>query len=94
MRAGLPPTYVESLNHLKEIQLNSESPKYCETPKNHITHTRLQEEATFSPYGGGDQNHYYHQQYRGMYKGTVFSMLSIEKLAAIIIIICIQKLWL
>lgn len=68
-RSGLPPTYVESLNHLKEVHLNSDTPKYCETPKHPSPHTRLQEEAmklTFSPYGAGDgQNHYYHQEYRG-----------------------------
>lgn len=68
-RTGLPPTYVESLNHLKE-QHGSESPKlYCETPKNHMGHVRHPEEvikAQFGPYGAGDgQNHYYPQEYRG-----------------------------
>ncbi|CAB3233435.1 unnamed protein product [Arctia plantaginis] len=72
-RTGLPPTYVESLNHLKE-QHGSESPKlYCETPKNHMGHMRHQEEvikAQFGPYGAGDgQNHYYPQEYRGHVNG-------------------------
>lgn len=68
-RTGLPPTYVESLNHLKENQHCSDSPKYCETPKNHTAHLRHQEDALktqFSPYGAGDgQNHYFQQDYRG-----------------------------
>ncbi|KAJ8711754.1 hypothetical protein PYW08_008708 [Mythimna loreyi] len=73
-RTGLPPTYVESLNHLKENQHGSESPKlYCETPKNHMGHMRHQEEALkaqFSPYGAGDgQNHYFQQDYRGHMNG-------------------------
>lgn len=70
-RAGLPPTYVESLNHLKESQHGSDSPKpYCETPKNHIQHMRIHEDALkqpFSPFGAGDgQNHYFNQDFRGM----------------------------
>ncbi|XP_035453203.2 myosin-11 [Spodoptera frugiperda] len=73
-RTGLPPTYVESLNHLKENQHGSESPKlYCETPKNHVGHMRHQEEALkaqFSPYGAGDgQNHYFQQEFRGHMNG-------------------------
>ncbi|XP_063896974.1 myosin-6 [Helicoverpa armigera] len=73
-RTGLPPTYVESLNHLKENQHGSESPKmYCETPKNHMGHMRMQEEALkaqFSPYGAGDgQNHYFQQEFRGHMNG-------------------------
>lgn len=72
-RPGQPPTYVESLNHLKEAQHESESPKtYCETPKNHhLPLTRHQEESLklpYSPYGAGDgQNHFYHPDYRGTY---------------------------
>ncbi|XP_026735819.1 myosin-11-like isoform X1 [Trichoplusia ni] len=72
-RTGLPPTYVESLNHLKENQHCSDSPKYCETPKNHTAHLRHQEDALktqFSPYGAGDgQNHYFQQDYRGHVNG-------------------------
>ncbi|XP_049885424.1 girdin [Pectinophora gossypiella] len=70
IRTGMPPTYVESLNHLKE-QHNAPSPNlYSETPKNnHMPHIRHQEDAVklpYSPYGAGDgQNHYYHQDYRG-----------------------------
>ncbi|XP_075984478.1 uncharacterized protein LOC142982064 [Anticarsia gemmatalis] len=73
-RTGLPPTYVESLTHLKENQHESESPKmYCDTPKNHMGHMRHDTEslkAQFSPYGAGDgQNHYYQQEYRGHMNG-------------------------
>ncbi|KAJ0172223.1 hypothetical protein K1T71_012196 [Dendrolimus kikuchii] len=66
-KSGLPPTYVESLNHLKENH-RSESPKvYCETPKNHMTHIRQEEnmKLQFNPYGAGDgQNNYYQQDFR------------------------------
>ncbi|XP_028176619.1 centrosomal protein of 152 kDa-like [Ostrinia furnacalis] len=70
-RTGLPPTYVESLNHLKE----QETPKaYRETPKNHMHHIRHQEEPMklpFSPYGAGDgQNHFFQQDFRGQYNGV------------------------
>ncbi|XP_072933382.1 uncharacterized protein [Epargyreus clarus] len=74
-RTGLPPTYVESLNHLKEGQPICESPKlYCETPKNHHgLHSRHQEEPVklpFNPYAAGDaQNHYFHQEFRGHHNG-------------------------
>lgn len=59
------PTYVESLNHLKDMHHISESPKhYCETP-----HLRQQEEVMkipFNPHGAGDgQNNFFHQEYRG-----------------------------
>lgn len=76
IRTGLPPTYVESLNHLKENQHNSESPKlYCETPKSNMGHMRQQEDGIkvhhYSPYGAGDgQNHYFQQEYRGQINGT------------------------
>lgn len=66
-RSGLPPTYIESLNHLKEA--SSDSPKaYCDTPKNHqMTHHDDPVKMPFSPYGGGDgQNNFFHQEYRGM----------------------------
>ncbi|XP_048478101.1 putative leucine-rich repeat-containing protein DDB_G0290503 [Plutella xylostella] len=72
-RPGLP-TYIESLNHLKEAH-NAESPKpYCETPKNHHSPLMmLQEEPVklnFSPYGAGDgQNHYCQQELRGHLNG-------------------------
>ncbi|CAG4965992.1 unnamed protein product [Parnassius apollo] len=72
-RSGLPPTYSESLNHLKEA--SSDSPKtYCETPKNHhILHAHHDEAVKmkpFSPYGAGDaQNHFFHQDYRGHHNG-------------------------
>ncbi|CAH0731881.1 unnamed protein product, partial [Brenthis ino] len=74
IRTGLPPTYVESLNHLKEIQHTSESPKpYCETPKTHLQSLRTQEDGLklgYSPYGAGDgQNHYFHQEFRGHMNG-------------------------
>ncbi|CAH2095338.1 unnamed protein product [Euphydryas editha] len=73
-RTGLPPTYVESLNHLKESQHGSDSPKlYCETPKNHLQHMRSHDEAMkqpYSPYGAGDgQNHYFNQDFRGHLNG-------------------------
>ncbi|RVE45416.1 hypothetical protein evm_009934 [Chilo suppressalis] len=63
-RTGLPPTYVESLNHLKE----QDTPKaYCETPKSN-SQLRQQEEPLklpFSPYGAGDgQNHYFQPEFR------------------------------
>lgn len=69
-RSGLPPTYVESLTHLKDTHHGSESPKqFSETPKNHVSHIRHQEEALkmqFSPYGAGDgQNNYFQQDYKG-----------------------------
>ncbi|KAJ2954789.1 hypothetical protein O0L34_g3094 [Tuta absoluta] len=70
----VPPTYMESLNHLKD-QHNSESPKpYCETPKSHVPpHIRHQEDSgklPYSPYAAGDaQNHFYHQEYRGHLNG-------------------------
>ncbi|XP_013186245.2 protein Hook homolog 3 [Amyelois transitella] len=68
-RSGQPPTYVESLNHLKE-QHALESPKpYCETPKNHISHMRQAEEHLkhqFSPFGAGD---YFQQDFRGHLNG-------------------------
>lgn len=62
---------MESLNHLKEIQHTSESPKpYCETPKTHLQSLRTQEDGMklpYSPYGAGDgQNHYFHQEFRGI----------------------------
>ena len=71
VRSGLPPTYVESLNHIKENQHIPESPKqYSETPKNHLQNLRNQEGAAkmpYSPYGAGDgQNHYFHQDFRGI----------------------------
>ncbi|XP_034836034.1 uncharacterized protein [Maniola hyperantus] len=74
IRTGLPPTYVESLNHLKEIQHASEPSKpFCETPKNHLHHLRSMEDPIklpYSPYGAGDgQNHYYNQEYRGHING-------------------------
>ncbi|KAL0819009.1 hypothetical protein ABMA28_008294 [Loxostege sticticalis] len=69
-RSGLPPTYVESLNHLKE----QDTPKsYRETPKNHMHHIRQEEpiKLPFSPYGAGDgQNHYFQQDFRGQYNGV------------------------
>ncbi|KAH9631985.1 hypothetical protein HF086_016545 [Spodoptera exigua] len=73
-RTGLPPTYVESLNHLKENQC-AESPKlYCETPKNHVVQMRHPDDALkaqFSPYGAGDgQNHYFQQEFRGHMNGV------------------------
>ncbi|CAH2054469.1 unnamed protein product, partial [Iphiclides podalirius] len=69
-RSGLPPTYIESLNHLKEI--TSDSPKvYCDTPKSHhMTHHDDPVKMTFSPYGAGDgQNNIFHQEYRGHHNG-------------------------
>ncbi|KPJ21132.1 hypothetical protein RR48_00235, partial [Papilio machaon] len=70
-RTGLPPTYIESLNHLKEA--TNDSPKaYCDTPKSHITHAHHEEgiKSPYSPYGGGDgQNHFFHQDYRGHHNG-------------------------
>ncbi|CAK1593904.1 unnamed protein product [Parnassius mnemosyne] len=72
-RSVLPPTYIESLNHLKEA--SSDSPKaYCETPKNHhilqAHHDEPVKMMTFSPYGAGDaQNHFFHQDYRGHHNG-------------------------
>lgn len=73
VRTGLPPTYVESLNHLKETQHTSESPKpYCETPKSHLQNLRNQEDnpkMPYTSYGAGDgQNNYLHQDFRGTYK--------------------------
>lgn len=67
-KAGLPPTYVESLNHLKENH-QVETPKtYIETPKHHNMSPMHQEEPMklpFSPYGAGDgQNNYYQQDFR------------------------------
>ncbi|XP_013166273.1 PREDICTED: centrosomal protein of 152 kDa-like [Papilio xuthus] len=71
-RTGLPPTYIESLNHLKEA--TNDSPKaYCDTPKSHITHAHHEEgiKSPYSPYGGGDgQNHFFHQDYRGHHNGV------------------------
>lgn len=72
---NVPPTYVESLNHLKDIQHNIDMSKpYCETPKSHLQYIRSHEDGMgipFSPYGAGDgQNHYYHQDYRGMLNVT------------------------
>ncbi|CAG9793262.1 unnamed protein product [Diatraea saccharalis] len=69
-RSGLPPTYVESLHHLKE----QDTPKaYCETPKSN-PHMRQQEEPLklpFSPYGAGDaQNHYFQHESRGHLNGV------------------------
>jgi hypothetical protein len=62
----MPPTYVESVNHLKE----QDTPKaFCETSKNH-THLRLHEDPlklTYSPYGAGDgQNHHFQKDSRGI----------------------------
>ncbi|OWR41620.1 hypothetical protein KGM_204970 [Danaus plexippus plexippus] len=71
---NVPPTYVESLNHLKDIQHNIDMSKpYCETPKSHLQYIRSHEDGMgipFSPYGAGDgQNHYYHQDYRAHHNG-------------------------
>ncbi|XP_047537466.1 putative leucine-rich repeat-containing protein DDB_G0290503 [Vanessa atalanta] len=73
-RTGLPPTYVESLNHLKETQHGSDSPKHFhETPKNNLQHLRGHEDVmkcAYSPYGAGDgQNHYFNQDVRGHLNG-------------------------
>ncbi|XP_059051808.1 centrosomal protein of 152 kDa isoform X2 [Achroia grisella] len=72
-RTGLLPTYVESLNHLKE-QHTPESPKlYCGTPKNHMAQMRHQDDPLklpFSPYGAGDgQNYCFQQDVRGHLNG-------------------------
>ncbi|XP_047988856.1 uncharacterized protein LOC125228359 [Leguminivora glycinivorella] len=72
-RAGLPPSYVDSLNHLKELQHTRDSPNIHETPKNRHTPTHHHEDPVklqFSPYGAGDgQNHFYQQEYRGHLNG-------------------------
>ncbi|XP_034836032.1 uncharacterized protein [Maniola hyperantus] len=83
IRTGLPPTYVESLNHLKEIQHASEPSKpFCETPKNHLHHLRSMEDPIklpYSPYGAGDgQNHYYNQEYRGIPAGHINGINNFE----------------
>ncbi|XP_026761573.2 centrosomal protein of 152 kDa [Galleria mellonella] len=73
-RTGMLPTYIESLNHLKE-QHTPDSPKlYCETPKNHMAQIRHQEDPLklpFSPYGAGDgQNYYFQHDIRGHLNGV------------------------
>ncbi|XP_063380221.1 myosin-9-like [Cydia fagiglandana] len=72
-RTGLPPSYVDSLNHLKELQHTRDSPNIHETPKNRHTPIQHHEDPVklpFSPYGAGDgQNHYYQQEYRGHLNG-------------------------
>ncbi|XP_061728224.1 GRIP and coiled-coil domain-containing protein 2-like [Cydia pomonella] len=73
LRTGLPPSYVDSLNHLKELQHARDSPNIHETPKNRHTPVQHHEDPVklqFSPYGAGDgQNHYYQQEYRGHLNG-------------------------
>ncbi|XP_063375076.1 myosin-9 isoform X2 [Cydia amplana] len=72
-RTGLPPSYVDSLNHLKELQHTRDSPNIHETPKNRHTPVQHHEDPVklqFSPYGAGDgQNHYYQQEYMGHLNG-------------------------
>ncbi|XP_050672408.1 early endosome antigen 1 [Leptidea sinapis] len=74
-RTGLPPTYDESLNRLKDAMVDSDSTKqHCETPKSHHNqHMRYPEEPLkhhYNPYGGGDcQNNYYQQEFKGHING-------------------------
>ncbi|XP_068619613.1 putative leucine-rich repeat-containing protein DDB_G0290503 [Battus philenor] len=66
-RSGLPPTYIESLNHLKEASSPDLPKAYCDTPKtHHITHHNDAIKMPFSPYAAGDgQNNFFHQDYIG-----------------------------
>ncbi|KAM3961122.1 LOW QUALITY PROTEIN: chromosome segregation ATPase asterless [Aphomia sociella] len=79
-RTGMLPTYVESINHLKE-QHTPDSPKlYCETPKNNIAQMRHQDEPMkllYSPYGAGDGQNYYFQQQHDV-KGPLNGLKNFE----------------
>ncbi|XP_012550342.2 myosin-11 isoform X2 [Bombyx mori] len=72
---GLPPVYGDSLKHLKEAHNLGETPKkYCESSKNHRSHTVKNQEdqihKQFSPFGGGDlQINYCQQDLRGHLNG-------------------------
>ncbi|XP_041982798.1 intracellular protein transport protein USO1-like [Aricia agestis] len=67
VRVGQPPTYNESLNHQF-----SESPKYYETPKNHIPHLRSPDDLKlpYSPYAAGDGHNFYPHELAGHLNGV------------------------
>ncbi|KAI8437618.1 hypothetical protein MSG28_011877 [Choristoneura fumiferana] len=73
-KSGLPPSYVDSLNHLKELHTR-DSPNIYETPKSRHSPVQHDEpvklQYNMGPYGAGDgQNHFFQQEYRGHINGT------------------------